>query len=201
MHARVTFAHVRPGVDQDEVIKIYRDSHMPELNQLEGYKSSLLLIERITGKIMVISLYEREAHIKLEDHRKLVNKLAHLTSTPPTQEVYEVAIQEIESRSGITYTRVAMGQTQDADKQDELIKIYRDSILLDLKQQPGYKGALVIVDRATGKVISFTLWESEADLKASEQRGYYQKQLAKLAHLLPALVVREVYEVAVHDLT
>jgi quinol monooxygenase YgiN len=95
------------------------------------------------------------------------------------------------------YARVVSGQYQPG-KMDEGIQLFRDFLTPAAKEQ-GSKGLLGLVDRATGKAISITLWETEADLQASETSGYYQEQLAKFAPLFTGPPQREVYEVAAQD--
>jgi len=67
------------------------------------------------------------------------------------------------------------------------------------RQQPGYRGYLSLTDRTTGRVISITLWETEADVNASESSGLLREQLGKVAPMLATQVVREVYEVTVQE--
>ncbi|MGD0662442.1 MAG: antibiotic biosynthesis monooxygenase [Syntrophorhabdales bacterium] len=84
-------------------------------------------------------------------------------------------------------------------KMDEGIGTYRDSIMPAARQQKGFKGLYLLTDRKTGKVISITLWETETDLTASENSGYYKQQLAKVKveDLQGAPPVWEAYEVSV----
>ena len=84
----------------------------------------------------------------------------------------------------------------EADKEDAAIQLYRESVVPAAQQQPGFKGLLQLVDRSSGKGISITLWETEADMLAGESSGYYQEQLTKFRHLLATTPVREVYEVS-----
>jgi heme-degrading monooxygenase HmoA len=84
-----------------------------------------------------------------------------------------------------------------ADKIDEAIGIYRDSVVAAAQAQKGYRATYMLVDRATGKRMSITVWESLEALQASEGSGYYQEQLAKFAPVLAAPPTREVYEVSV----
>ncbi len=96
------------------------------------------------------------------------------------------------------HVRVAIGQTQPG-KADQAIAIYRDSIAPAARQQNGCKGVFFLADRNTGKVMSLTLWESEADMTAGEASGYYREQVAKIAPALAAPPTTEHYEVAVHE--
>jgi heme-degrading monooxygenase HmoA len=82
-------------------------------------------------------------------------------------------------------------------KTDEAIRVYRDSVVPAAKQQKGFKGVYLLTDRSTGKGVSVTLWETEADMTTGEQSGYYQQQLAKFKDIFGAPPVREQYEVSV----
>jgi quinol monooxygenase YgiN len=93
------------------------------------------------------------------------------------------------------HARVTRVQLQ-PDKLDEAIRIYQESVIPAARQQPGFRSTQLITDRASGMGLSITVWESEADLQASEASGYYQEQVAKFAPLLTAPPVREVFEVS-----
>ncbi len=93
----------------------------------------------------------------------------------------------------VTFVQIVPG------KLDEAVSLYRDSVLPAAKQQNGFKGLylLTLTDRSAGKGISITLWETEADMVAGENSGYYQQQLAKFKDVFGAPPVREAYEVSV----
>ncbi len=82
-------------------------------------------------------------------------------------------------------------------KMDEAVDLYRNSVVPAAKQQKGYKGVYPLTDRNTGRGISITLWETEADMMAGENSGYYQQQLAKFKEVFGAPPVRESYDVSV----
>ncbi len=83
------------------------------------------------------------------------------------------------------------------DKIDELITVFRDSIVPAAKQQKGFIGIKLFIDRATGKGVVVSRWQSEADLLAGEASGYYQEQVAKVMPFLTAAPERAAYEIAV----
>ena len=95
------------------------------------------------------------------------------------------------------YARVTITQTL-LSKIDESIGIYRDSVVPAAKQQKGCKGTYLLTDRKTGKALSIALWETEADMMAGENSGYYKQQVAKFKDLFSAPPVREAYEVSVN---
>jgi hypothetical protein len=49
------------------------------------------------------------------------------------------------------------------------IKNVREQVLPNLRQVAGWAGLVSLVDRATGKSIGITLWESDAALRKSEE--------------------------------
>ena len=94
------------------------------------------------------------------------------------------------------HARVVTSQFQ-LDKLEEAGQLYRESILPEVRQLPGFKGRMVLGDRSTGKVITLTLWESEADARASgEGSAFMQATVAKFAPFYAAPPVIEIYEVA-----
>ena len=82
---------------------------------------------------------------------------------------------------------------------DQARKIFAESVIPVAKQQPGFKGALFLTDPNTGKGMSVTLWETEAEMKAGEGSGNLQEQIAKFAPLLAGPPTREVFLVAVQE--
>jgi heme-degrading monooxygenase HmoA len=101
-----------------------------------------------------------------------------------------------EEGEGTMHVRATTVQLQ-PDKVDEAIRIFQESVVPAAKQQAGFRGATLLVDRATGKGLSLTHWASEAEMKAGESSGYYQEQIAKFGPLLTAQPSREAFEVAV----
>lgn len=97
------------------------------------------------------------------------------------------------------YTRATIVQVR-PDKIDEAIVIYRDSVIPAAKQQAGFRDAILLTNRTTGKSISLTVWNTQADMQTGEASGYYQEQIAKFKDILTAAPVREEYEIAAQAL-
>ncbi len=197
MYARVITVQYQPW-KLDEGLQIYRDSTVPAARQTQGFKGALGLVDRSTGKAISIALRETAADIQATESSGFLqeqSKFMPLLAGTPTIEVYEVSIQETQPGETATFARVLMTGAQ-AGKTDELIQIARDSILPVARQQPGFKGMLLLNDRATGNVFSITLWATEADMQAGETSGYLREQLARLTDVLATQVAREAYEVA-----
>jgi heme-degrading monooxygenase HmoA len=66
------------------------------------------------------------------------------------------------------------------NKVDEAIRLFRSSVVPAAKQQQGFRSIRLLVERNMGKLQSTSLWETEADLRATEEGStYLQEQLAK----------------------
>jgi len=59
--------------------------------------------------------------------------------------------------------------TADPARIDEIAPIVRDQVLPAAQQMAGFRGMYAMVDRQSGTSLSFTLWESEAAMQASEE--------------------------------
>jgi heme-degrading monooxygenase HmoA len=94
------------------------------------------------------------------------------------------------------YARVITVQIQPI-RVDEAIRIYQDSVVPAAKQQKGFKNIWLLTDRKSGKGISVVLWETEADMIASETSGYLSAQLAKFGSFFTIPPITERYEVSV----
>lgn len=55
------------------------------------------------------------------------------------------------------------------DQTAEGIRIAREQILPAARLMDGFKGIYLLFDRESGKSLSVTLWETEADMQASEE--------------------------------
>jgi hypothetical protein len=94
------------------------------------------------------------------------------------------------------YALVVTSQVQ-LDKMDEAASIFRSSVVPTYQQLSGFKGALLLIDPATGKSLGISLWASEADRTAVQTNGILQQQLAKFARVLAAPPNPNAYEVSV----
>ena len=61
-----------------------------------------------------------------------------------------------------------------------------------------------MTDASSGKGLSATVWESEADeadMEAGESSGYYQEQIGKFGYIFAGPPSREHYELSVESST
>ena len=94
------------------------------------------------------------------------------------------------------YSRVTIVQVH-PDKMDELITVFRDSIVPAVRQQAGCRKLLLFTDADAAQAISVSVWESETLWAESEKSGFVQEQIAKLAGILAGPPTREAYTLSV----
>lgn len=83
----------------------------------------------------------------------------------------------------------------------EVARVYRERVVPAARAQPGFKGAILLTNPATDKVVSVTFWESQAALEAGETGSYLVTQFSRLAAHAAGSPVREAFEVKVLEFT
>jgi quinol monooxygenase YgiN len=205
MYAQVNFVRneqPRPEL-AEEALKLHKELLPKRQQQHAGYQGTLLLVDLVKGQAFDIDLYESPAHLQAvhqQGHYQGEHaQYKHLISEPPVQEGYEVAVHEIEMGRTLTHAAVHFAHLP-PDKLDEGINIFRDSVVPELRQFEGFKGALLLVNRQTGKSMVIGAYDTEDEVKAVEHSDEYRRQFAKFVHLFSAPSRPEVYEIAYYGL-
>lgn len=97
------------------------------------------------------------------------------------------------------YVRLTRVQIR-VERIEQALKIYKESIVPTTREQMGFLGIYLFINRKTGEAISQSLWRSEEDVLASEANHHYQEQLIKVMNTFTSPPVREGYEVEYCDL-
>ncbi len=84
------------------------------------------------------------------------------------------------------------------EKIDQFIEIYAEYVVPEAKQQKGFKGIHLLIDRKSGEGMAISYWESEEDALANEKSRYYQEQVARFITFYARQPIREGYEVFAH---
>lgn len=90
------------------------------------------------------------------------------------------------------YARVINSQVV-AGKTDNAVSVWSDKVAPTIKQAKGFKGAYLVGDRATGKGLTITLWETKED--ADAMNTALPQTLALFEGLFAAQPTVETYEV------
>jgi heme-degrading monooxygenase HmoA len=79
------------------------------------------------------------------------------------------------------------------------IREFQEGQLKALSQQPGYKGVLIGIDRAEGKSVAITFWESAENLRASDRLADRARQEALESAQPSREPIVDRYEVVVQE--
>ncbi len=74
---------------------------------------------------------------------------------------------------GEVFARITTIGEAPPQRLDDMTHEIIEHVLPALRQQDGFSGALVLVERASGKVLGLTLWESEQAMNATEEAAYW----------------------------
>jgi quinol monooxygenase YgiN len=96
------------------------------------------------------------------------------------------------------YARVTAVQGS-PDRAEEGIQQFRDEVLPVVKAAGGCKGALLLVDRQSGKGLGISLWEDKEAMDASEDAVKGPRQATTQAMGQTGTPTVEGYEVAVYE--
>ena len=89
--------------------------------------------------------------------------------------------------------------TVERNRIDDANEYHRSTVLPKARELDGFKGGVALVDRDGGSIFSFTLWENEDALRASEEAGNRLRGQAASDLQFPTPVV-ERYEVGVLEI-
>ena len=83
-------------------------------------------------------------------------------------------------------------------KMQEVIDLHNDTLVPAAKAQKGWHGSYLMTDAGNGKILSITVWESEAEMLASEsESGYLKEQVAKFGSVFAERPHFDHYELSI----
>ena len=86
----------------------------------------------------------------------------------------------------------------DAERLDETLRQFEGEALGDLEGQPGFSGITCCVNRRTGQAAVITVWETENDMKRSEEIALKAREQAVATARPSREPVVDHYEVVLH---
>lgn len=96
MYARVTIIQFQPG-KMEEGNRIVKESVIPPMQDVKGFKGQLFLIQRDASKALSVNFWETEVELKAFEtsplYRELMGKIAGIIAGSPATDRYEVSIQ------------------------------------------------------------------------------------------------------------
>jgi heme-degrading monooxygenase HmoA len=172
MHARVL--RLTGSADKiDDGVEGYKSKVAPALREQDGYGGARLLINRETGAGVSITFW-RDEDASRASFDALTSVRAEASSRfgsePPESKVYEAVVQHrpqpTEAGNWVRLTTL----NGDATKVEEGIGHFESTVIPAVSQLQGFRGAVLLVDRATGDALAATIWTGKSDLEASSSQ-------------------------------
>ena len=94
MYARMSTFRVEPA-KLDHFADLVRESLLPAVTRQQGYLRGLLLVDRATGQVMAVSVWETEADLQAAEpsgaYRGVLGMLLGVVPDSAVHETYEVS--------------------------------------------------------------------------------------------------------------
>ena len=192
-----------PPDQVDTAIANFKKQVLPTARSTPGNLGAALLVDRKSGAGVGITYWESAKALAASEQMGIKTRTEaarNVGAQIVNVERFEIVIMDRAAppREG-TFNR-ANTLNADPDKIDAVTVFIRNKVLPVLKAQKGYRATIMGVDRQTGRTVVSTVWETLADLHASEGSVTALRQdSAKIAGASGPVEV-EVFESAAVDL-
>jgi heme-degrading monooxygenase HmoA len=199
MFARVVARTWKPD-QSEEGIRLFRELSLGALQVLPGFRGAYLLVDREKGRGEGISFWDTEAHARdanaaVKDVRAQVSQEL---GVEPEITYYEAVAHAPETRrpGAGTLARVTtlLGRPELVD---ERIRHHRQEVYPAISRYPGFRGSDLLVQRAEGKAMAITLWDSPEAERASAEAVVPLREAAGRGMGVTQAPAVELYELAV----
>ena len=161
MYARSTTIQAQPSSIDDGIAHV-RDEVMPALHDMAGCIGVSLLVDRQSGRCIATSAWETEDAMR--DSREQVtpirDRAAEMFGGTANVEQWEIATLHRDHHSPDGAGVLATWVRVPPDQVDQGIEYYKSSVLPRLENLDGFCSASLLVDRASGRAVSSTTFDS-----------------------------------------
>lgn len=172
MYVRVTSATTTPD-HLDDAVQAFEQTVVPALRQLPGYLGAVLDINRDTGRCWARTYWESLAALNASEQgapQRRQEATGSMKLSVTDVDRYEVAMLELPPGAPLpeagAVARINDGFTATPEKLDALIEVLRDRAQSILGQR-GCQAMIVSVNRATGRYIAASVWDTAENREAS----------------------------------
>jgi heme-degrading monooxygenase HmoA len=169
MYLRVTRVQSPPDAIE-KGISYFKEKVVPAARATPGNAGAVLLVDRKTGSAVGLTLWETAHALSASEQMGITSRTqsaAAMGGSIVNVERFEQVIQE-RTQPPKAGTFVRLNTVVGApEKIDNAIKFIQKA-LPELKAQRGFRGLIMNVDRMTGRSTVASIWDTLADLEASE---------------------------------
>jgi len=168
VHARATVVVGDPE-KVDDVVALVRDSVLPRVTAQGGSLGLSMNVDRASGRCTVTSVWTDRASMHASERAlaPLREAAGRVAGGQPVTEEYELAVlhrlRQAEPGCWVRSTRVRL----DRQQLDAGIRTFRRQVLPAVERLPGFRSALLMVDRRSGNGVVSAVFDDEQSLNAS----------------------------------
>ncbi|OHU97580.1 antibiotic biosynthesis monooxygenase [Mycobacterium talmoniae] len=177
MYARSTTITAQPS-SIDAGIAHLRDEVMPALGGIDGCVGVSLLVDRQSGRCIATSAWENEEAMRAsaERVRPIRDRAAAVFGGTPTVEEWDIAALHREHRTHEGSCVRAVWVQGDPAQADQHIEYYKTAILPQLEGLEGFCSASLMVDRASGRLVSCATYDSVDAMQRNREQAAALRQ-------------------------
>jgi hypothetical protein len=170
--ARSTTVEAQPS-SIDAGIAFVTDEVLPALTGTPGCVGMSLLADRESGRCIATSAWDSDAAMSAsaEALQRVRDRAAEVFGGLPTVDEWEIAVVHRDHRSGDGACVRATWLKTPTRQFDRAIEFYRSSVLPDVEALDGFCSASLMIDRATGRAVSSTTFDSAEAMDRNRDRA------------------------------
>lgn len=205
MYIRATRVQSPPD-KVEESIRNFQANVIKRMSGLPGYQGAVLLVNKQTGEGQGLTYWESARALGASEQSGIDSRTQAVSTVPGTRIInVERAQIMIMDRAAApkagSFIRAVSG-SGDPDKLDAGVNFARTKALPILKALKGYRAFIVAIDRQTGRVFTSSVWDTKADLEASESKiAAARAEFAKIVDIEPETLKVEIFEGGVVELS
>jgi hypothetical protein len=152
-------------------IAFFKENVVPKARTAPGNAGAILLVDRKTGTAIGITLWETTQALNASEHLGITSRTQGAAATGGSivdvdryEQVMVDRPQPPKAGAFVRLNTVAGAP----EKIDNVIKFMQKQALPVIQAQKGYRATVMNVNRLTGRSTVSTVWDTMADLEASE---------------------------------
>ncbi len=173
MYARSTTIQAKAS-SIDDGIAYVRDEVMPALQAMDGYVGLSLLVDRESGQCIATSAWEAEDAMRTSTERAapLRDRAKEIFGGGDAEvDQWEIGAMHRDHHSNAGACVRATWIKMPRDQADRAIEFYRTSVLPSLEELEGFCSASFLVNRATGRGVSSTTFDSREAMERNQEQA------------------------------
>lgn len=171
MYARTTIIQGdKKGIG--EGMAFLRDEAVPQMKHMDGFVGISMLADGSSGRCIVTSAWTDDDAMQnnAEKMGTMRDRLVQSFHADPDVEEWEIAVvHRVHPAGDGGHAHVAWVRADDVDK---LVDGYKNTVLSELEQLPGFSSVSLMVDRGGSRLVSTVTFASPEECKRNHARAH-----------------------------